>query len=462
MTRCERLGVLETSLLLLDEPGTPFAFVACIELDGDPLRDEDGRIRLDDLRTMADGTLRAHPRLRQIPRRVPLGLGRPVWVDAPAFDVRDHLSAETLPETSPTALGERIVTYMKAPFEPGRPLWRILMVGGLPDGRVAMLVKVHHCAMDGVGGLGAFASMLSLDAELPALAPPAPWTASPAPRSTALVLAALADHLAYARFLGRLTVRALRAPREAWRRARSMVESFRRDAAVGAESLGVMQPAGPRRQVAHVTLPLADVAAVRSAFGVTFNDVMIGLAAGSLRQLLEDRGSLAPGAELVVASPVSTRRSDDTGLGNQFAMMSVRVALDDTQPASRLRTVGAITSEIKVRRSAQDTERLIELLGFMVPALLRRPVRRAERQGTPLSVSSVVGPPVPVWFMGARLRSFFGLAPMPPFGGIRVVCVSVEDTVEMGITGDPDAVPDLQRFADGLHTELRLLREAAS
>ncbi len=49
------------------------------------------------------------------------------------------------------------------PFERGRPLWEFVVVEGLPDGRAAMVQKLHHTVTDGVGGLRLAERFLDLE-----------------------------------------------------------------------------------------------------------------------------------------------------------------------------------------------------------------------------------------------------------------------------------------------------------
>jgi len=459
-----RLGVADQTMLLFDTPEAPFAVVACVSLDGAPLRDEHGRVQLEPILAMARWNVATHPRNRQIPWPVPLGVGRPVWVDCPTFDVADHYSLETLAEPSEAALMARIAEFMTEPFPPGRPLWHHLLIDGLPDGALVLLVKRHHCMMDGVGGMGGFASNLTLTPDFVMPEPPRPFTAEPPPAAAQLVTDALHDLLAHARAVGRDVVRWLRTPRRSWRRACRMVTNLRVDlrALSDVPPLGLMGPPGPRRVVARTDVPLEELERVGVAFGVTVTDVLIAIAGGSAWQLVRRRGDGARDARLVIACPVSTRSAGDGLLGNRLSYMTVELGSTPADPVARLRAVREATQEAKTRQTAYDLHRLVDLLGFAPPALLRRQIRQVRRRGTPMGVSSLIGPPVPVWLMGARVRSFHGLGPLPLYGGIAVVCVSADGNVGIGVTADPDVVPDLGGFVTGLRAELDGLLEAVA
>src|SRR4051812_22367412 len=87
----------EDRLMLWPDDRWPQEIGAVAVLNGDNLFDPDGRFRIDAVRRMVAGRLHLVPRFRQllcVPRR---GLGGPLWVDAPAFDLTDHVRVAALP-----------------------------------------------------------------------------------------------------------------------------------------------------------------------------------------------------------------------------------------------------------------------------------------------------------------------------------------------------------------------------
>src|SRR5205085_8388730 len=66
----------------------------------------------------------------------------------------------------------------------------------------------------------------------------------------------------------------------------------------------------PRRSVSFARASLADVKAIKNAFGVTVNDVVLAACTLALRRRLEQALSL-PDRPLVASVPVSTRRPDE-------------------------------------------------------------------------------------------------------------------------------------------------------
>ena len=100
---------------------------------------------------MVDGKLDLVPRYRQKVRFVPLGLGRPVWVDDPHFNLDYHLRHTALPPPgSDEQLRRTAARIFAQHLDRNKPLWEIWMVEGLSENRWALLSKVHHCMVDGV------------------------------------------------------------------------------------------------------------------------------------------------------------------------------------------------------------------------------------------------------------------------------------------------------------------------
>src|SRR5436190_85964 len=75
---------------------------------------------------------------------------------------------------------------LTAIFDPGRPLWEITFIAGLPGGRFAMLIKVHHCLVDGIAGMDILAALLD-PTPVTRIEEPKPWTPAPLPSDLELL-----------------------------------------------------------------------------------------------------------------------------------------------------------------------------------------------------------------------------------------------------------------------------------
>jgi diacylglycerol O-acyltransferase / wax synthase len=183
----ERLGAQDLSMVLPEEFGWPQDIGALGILDGSHLPEAGGRFPIEAVRERIGCRLHLQPRFRQLlytPRR---GLGWPLWVDAPAFDIADHVGlfacGAPAGEAQLLVAGEEL---WRRRLDRSRPLWQMWFLPGLAEGRVGLVMKVHHAIADGVAGVAAFGAFLDLSADAQA-PPPPPWTPTRLPSGRELL-----------------------------------------------------------------------------------------------------------------------------------------------------------------------------------------------------------------------------------------------------------------------------------
>jgi diacylglycerol O-acyltransferase / wax synthase len=157
----ERLGIDDLTYLATGPSSSNLGVV--LELDGPAPP-------LDVLLAALAPRVAAIPRLRQRIRRLPRGCGRPIWVDDPAFDLRQHVSVRTLAaDVDGAALASLAATAVAARLPFTRPLWAMTLVTGPdPAGPAGLIVVVHHVLTDGIGGLAVLAALADQAASVPA------------------------------------------------------------------------------------------------------------------------------------------------------------------------------------------------------------------------------------------------------------------------------------------------------
>src|SRR4051812_12273068 len=271
------------------------------------------------------------PRYRQRVKEVPLGLGRPVWVDDPHFQILYHVrhtavpgpgSDEQLRNLAGRVLGQRL--------DMAKPLWELWLVEGLAEGRWAIISKVHHCMVDGVAGSDLMQLMFDLQPDAKHEAPSDDWQPEHDPSSVSLLASALGE--AFSHPLQQLTsmpglssaVRAVKEMTHQSKTIASTVPSLARQA-ITPTARTLNGPIGPHRRWAWTDGKFEEFKAVRTAFGGTVNDVVLTAISSGFRDLLESRGELSS-EKLVVRSmvPVSVRRADQKGaLNNQVSAVFV-------------------------------------------------------------------------------------------------------------------------------------------
>lgn len=407
------------------------------------------------------------PRYRQRIRRVPCSLGAPVWVDDEHFDVNYHVRRTALPNPADDAVLRRLVgRVMSHRLDRDKPLWEAWVVEGLPEGKWALLSKVHHCLVDGVSGTDVLAVMLDLspDAQLPA---PDGWAPQRGPSGTRLVAEAVAHQLREPLALAEGTVRVLRSPREAVRTSYTLARGL---AALGSAAVPVLATslnghAGGHRRYRFAAVPFADLQAVRHVYGGTINDVALAAVTAGFRELLETRGE-RPGKHAVrTLVPVSTRAPGEESIRDNRVsalLMDLPVWLSD--PVDQLRAVQVRSAQLKSSGEAGAgawATQLAQHLPFeAVQSSLRAAFRLPQRSLTTVT-TNVPGPQFPLYAFGRRMLHAYPYVPIADRLRVGVAMFSYDGEFSFGVTTDAETTPDADTLVDGITRGLQALVERA-
>jgi diacylglycerol O-acyltransferase len=135
------------------------------------------------------------PRYRQRVRAVPGRLANPVWVDDEGFDITYHVRRSVLPRPGTvTQLQELVARLLARHLDRARPLWELILVEGLADGRFAVLTKVHQALVDGVHAVDLGQVVLDGDPDVP-VPPQSTWHPVAEPSAAELLVGAVADSI---------------------------------------------------------------------------------------------------------------------------------------------------------------------------------------------------------------------------------------------------------------------------
>ena len=122
------------------------------------------------------------------------------------------------------------------------------------------------------------------------------------------------------------------------------------------------------RAVAFAQLELADVKAVKNAFGVKVNDVVMTLVASALRSYLAGRGEL-PDSPLVGMVPVSVHEESDRPGRNQVSAMFAGLHTHIEDPVERLRALADANEVAKDHNAELGANMLQDWSQFMGAAV---------------------------------------------------------------------------------------------
>lgn len=441
----DRLTSLDR-LMLAASKRWPQEIGALAILDGTRLLDPNGELRIDAVRDTVASKLHLVPRLRQVihvPRR---GLGGPLWVDAAHFDVRDHVVVRAVPsgtdEAGLLAVSEELRSQR---LDPSRPLWGMWLMPGLPDGRIAMFVKLHHSIADGMAAMTTVAALLDANPDTP-IRPARPWSPTPPPSDRDLFIDNLRRHLRAVGRAGWVLARpgtTLRRAREAWPAIRELF------AEEPATRTSLDRMVGPGRSLAVIRTTLEEVKAVADAHGATVNDVLLALTAGGLRTLLCRRGEPVEGTTVRTYVPVSLRlRVGGPQQGNLIAQMAVPLPMRASNAGDQLRRIAAETAARKARARTS--------LGTLIRGRIARRVMlfAVMRQRVNVTTASIPGPTVRLYLAGAQMTQVFPVLPLIANEPLGVGALSYAGALDIGVVADRDAFPDLDVFMAGAREEL--------
>jgi WS/DGAT/MGAT family acyltransferase len=488
----QQLSALDTAFLTMETPRQFGHVCSLVILDGST--STSGDVHADLVRAFE-----ARRHLLGVYRRklamVPLDLDRPYWVDDPDLDLDFHIRALALPSPgSDEQLGEQVARIIARPLDRSRPLWEWYVITGLENGRVGVLTKLHHATIDGASGVELIQLLLETEADAPPPEPSRevePWTADEPPGAlellgrTALGYATRPQKMlelqvqllrTAARLTGNPVFRQLAFAAMPGVRALRRLSGERPDGTVPPTLATGPAPPTPwnravtaHRRFAIRTLRLADAQAVKKAFGVTVNDVVLALCAGALRRYLEARDVL-PVRPLVAMVPISVRQQSQRGeFTNRVTGTTVPIHTDLDDPVARLRAIHGSMAAAKELNEAIPATMLTDVTAFVPPALaaqasrLSTRIRMADRMNPPfnLTISNVPGPRVPLYLGGAAMEHFYPVSVVADGQGLNMTVQSYLDNLDFGLVADRDLVPDLWDLCDGLDEAMEELLAAA-
>jgi diacylglycerol O-acyltransferase len=448
----ERLRPTDMGFLVAESASTPMHNATLEVFEPGP-----GRAPLDYDRLLAlvADRIAFVPRYRQRIRSVPGRLANPVWVDDEDFDLTYHVRRSAVPRPgSMDQVRDLTARILSRQLDRSRPLWELYLIEGLEQGRCALLSKSHQILVDGVATIDLGQVVLDVEPEPPAT-PQVDWRPLGPPGSAELLAEALGD--------------SLRDPRQALGTVVANAGSVVRS--VGAVGSRVLELAGPlaqrrsrsdsplstalseQRRFMTVRTSLEDHRTVRRFHGGTVNDVILATVTGAMRGWLMTRGEPVPTSRTLRAMvPMSVIDNDlePTSLGSQVAGHLVDLPIGEASPAVRLHQVSYALKAHRETGRAVAADRLAGVAGFAPTtfhALGGRVAAAQLRRGFDLVVTNVPGPQFPLYAAGALMTETYPAQPLLPGHALSIGVTSYDGRVFFGLTGDRDALPDLDVLA---------------
>jgi diacylglycerol O-acyltransferase len=462
----ERLTGLDASFLYMETP-TLHMHVAIVAVF-DPSTVPDG-YSFRRVRQLINDRIPQVPVFQRRLVEVPMRLGFPVWVDDPEFDIDNHLRRAALPSPGGMReLGDFAADVISRQLHRDRPLWEMWIVEGLEDGKVALVVKMHHSTIDGVSGAELLGILFDLDPEPAETHLTARQLDSRIPSGFELVSQAVISSMVAPFDVGRMLLRTTR--------SLFGIRAIRRSEPAGKAALPLTAPrtsinvaVHARRRVAFAAASLNDTKRLKDKMGTTVNDVVLAICAGALRSYLL-AGDELPEIPLVSVVPVSvTPDVAELKGSNKVSAMFVQLPCQLEDPLERLQAIHDGTKGAKEEHKALGATTLQNWAEhatpnlFAVAARLYTGMKLADRHRpvANLVISNVPGPDFPLFLGGSQMLGMFPLGPVMDGMGLNITIMSYRGVLYWGFASDARAVPRLWDVAAAVPHALNELLEAA-
>jgi len=456
----DRLTAIDAQFLTNENDNAHMHIGAVMIFEGDPPT-------YDEFKAHIASRLDFVPRYRQKLVYPPYGTGRPLWADDPDFNLNYHLRHTALPapgdERQLKILASRLFSQS---LDRAKPLWEMTLVEDLEGDRFAIIIKSHHAMIDGISGVDIGTVIFDVTADAEPIVPKREWKPNPLPSNFSLLERGAKELATEPVRLGEKAITALRKPSTLVGRVGESAEGLAEVARALADSapeVPLNVPIGPHRRITWTTADLSDFKRIKDVFGTTVNDVVLAIAAGSIRKWLVKRGVDTDGLELRAMVPVSVRSDDERGqLGNKLATMRAPLPVYEADPVARLEIVSAAMDGLKQSKQALGAEVIARLNDFAPPTLLAQAARLTfSTRLFNLLVTNVPGPQIPLYVLGRKLTQPMPVAFLAKNHGLAVGVMSYAGQVNIGLIGDFDAMPDIGQVRRGLNESLAELAEAA-
>ncbi len=453
----QRVGPLDVAWLFLESQSTPM-HVGCLQI----FKPKPGRGRIAEmLRALKDAPALAPPFSLRVEASGRHAL-MPHWVEDPAPDMDHHVRRWSLPAPGGESELQDLVSHLLGlELDMERPLWEAHLIDGLSRGRCALMIKMHHSLIDGIGGMQILQAALSEDPAARELPPP--WAPHPAagqaahlPADEHQVQFGAALH-ALRGALGALPDVGGALGGMAWAALRR--RKSRLTAPYTAPHCILNQRISTQRAFATLSLPFDPVRELAHSSRTTINDVLLCLFAGALRRYLGEREAL-PADPLIAGLPVSLRAAGDMRVGTAVTFILASLATDVAEPRARLQAIHSATVAAKSQLRGLNQTALTEYtLLLMAPFMTELAAGLAGRTRPVfnLVISNVPGPARPLYYNGARLEAMYPMSIATHGQGLNITIMSYAGQLDIGFTGCSRSVPHIERLAHYTQEELQHL-----
>jgi len=468
----DHLSSGDALFLYLEREGTPLN-VASVSIF-------ESEIPLGACRKFIASKLPLIPRYQQRVAPPPFNIGLPTWEYDPEFDIRNHVREVRLTRGTENELKAVAGKILSQVMNRQRPLWDFTLVRGLKGNRTAVVTRIHHCLADGLAGVALMNVLMDANAEAPRLGLKAkarrPKAKGPATLLGELVTSSfsVAQRILTAQMeISRVFEQALTPAGETGTNGGPRLDGLPADEMAGliSELTGMTQRLpfnvicrGPQK-FRWAEIPLAELKAVKEAYGATLNEVVLTLMTAVIRRYSELRGVRVKGRLLRIVVPVNVRGNGSaTELGNQITFLPVTIPMDIRHPRKLLRAVQKRMMFLKAAHVAECVGITGTMLGTIPTAaqMVMGPMASRVPLGLCNTIcTNVPGPTSPLYLIGHKMVSCYPYVPIGGDLGLNCAMLTYNGVAYFGMTADRAAVPEVARLEKFLITGFAELQESA-
>ncbi|MCB1842978.1 MAG: wax ester/triacylglycerol synthase family O-acyltransferase [Halioglobus sp.] len=435
-----------------------------------------GRVRFKEILTVFERNLHKSAIFRRKLAGGAMGLDTPYWVEDPNFHLEFHVRHLALPKPGDWRQFCILLSRLQARgLDMRRPLWEAYVieglsgVEGLPENSFAIMLKIHHAAIDGVSGAEIITAIHSLTDEV---APPQvqdTWQGERDPSPWQVWSRAYVHNLKrpmkFLETVGNLVPAVIRANRES-----AGVEGQPRKPLVARTRFNTR--VSSTRVTDALIMELDELKSIRRALDnhVTINDIVVTVVGGALRRYLASKQELPEGS-LSCGAPVNTRserNSDSTG--NQVGLLVIGMATDIADPLERLRAVHSNAESSKSYSNTLGSSVIVDISEILIPQVLgwgfQAAMLAATRSDIPIPfhtiISNVPGPQFPLYLAGANVHMMMGIGPLLHMMGLFHAVISGAGKLTINFVSCREMLPDPQFYRECLEESFLELRTAAT
>jgi len=370
----------------------------------------------------------------------------PKWLKAEDIDMEYHVRHVALPKPGNDETLHTLVSSIHSQsLDRTRPLWEVYVIEGLENNRFALLFKIHHACIDGVGGMRLMQASLSTEKGKNTFQ--VPWQKSMKKEIKRVRKASFYNFISP--MYSEVSKQVKTIP--------GIIKVLSRMSMVGLSTshpslLPYTAPNSPfndqissQRNYAVTSLPLKRVKAVSKKSNSTINDVSVALCSNAIRRYLLEAGSL-PTKSMIAQLPVSVRSADSASAGNQFGVILCDMATTEESVSEGLSVISKSTHIAKEYLSSLSSGGLQNLTALVMAPFSISQILGITAKIKPafnLLISNVPGPRDTLYLNEAKLEAFYPLTLLFQGNVISLVITSYDGNLNFSITGCRDKVPDI-------------------